>query len=465
MRLRALPLLLWLLATPLASASAPPGVRVSWTPERIVLGEAPQVSLEVHVPEGAGALHAAVSTGTLVHDRLEGGPVRTFQWRPPSVRYPQVAVFLFWLDGAGPDADAPRVTVARLPLHGQTELEVATAPGAQVEVEVADRRFGPVLANAQGKARVPVEVPPGVQRARVLATRGTLRTDATVPLDAPPDSPLVAVLMTRPLPADEGGLLLVAGTEPLRPGDVEPRATGAMVEPALEQSSPAAANLQPQDVLRFRVMPRPGATTVQVRVRRHGQPHEALVEAGVVARGASVGAARGAPEEPSWQASYFLLAGGVLAGGSNTGPAGSVGVTVVTPLWQQRLAAELEVGARSATHDGPVDSFGTVHSQVVALPVLLSLRAELVHHKAFTVYGRAGGGPLPVHHYLSSDFQEEVKESRIKGMAFLSVQAAHRFGRWSALAEARAAWAPVHTPWLDTQLGGLALYLGMRFEP
>ncbi len=479
MRLRALPLLLWWLAMPLASTAATPEARVSWRPERIVLGRDTQVAIQVQVPGGAGSLHAAASSGSFVSDRVDGGAVRAFQWRPPPERYPQVAVLLFWAEGASPGAP-PWVTVARLPLVGQTELDVVTAAGANVEVEVAERRFGPVRANGRGKARVPVEVPPGVRRARVLARRDTLRTDAMVPLDAPPVSPLAVALTTRPLPANDGGWLLVAGPAPLRAEDVTVETDGAtarMAPPHLpagntdtraktrrsreEADSSSTRSETPrafaEDVLLYRVVPVPGATQVDVRVERPGLPREAVAKASVSHVSAPV-AARTSNSADAWQASYFLLAGGVVAGSSARGPTGGVGVTVLTPLWRQRLAAELEVGVRTT-------SDGATRSQVLALPVLLSVRAELFKRAGFSLHGRAGGGPMPVHHYRSSELQDEVKESKLRGMGFLSVQASYRLGRWSALAEARGAWAPVRTPWLDTQLGGLAVYLGARFQP
>ncbi|AKQ66307.1 hypothetical protein A176_003219 [Myxococcus hansupus] len=470
MRLRALPLLLWWLAMPMASTAATPEARVSWKPERIVLGRDAQVAIEVQVPSGAGSLHAAASSGTFVSDRVEGGSVRTFQWRPPPVRYPQVAVLLFWMDGASPGAP-PWVTVARLPLLGQTELDVVTAAGANVDVEVAERRFGPVRANAQGKARVPVEVPPGVRRARVLATRDTLRTDATVPLDAPPESPLAVTLTARPLHAKDGGWLLVAGPAPLRADDVTLAPEGATVRmaPPLPAANTSGARTGTQralteDVLRYRVVPVPGATQVDVRVERPGKARAASAEARVARVSAPV-SARDSEGGDAWQASYFLLAGGVVAGGSDAGPTGSVGVTVVTPLWRQRVAAELEVGARTSSDNTTVSGVGATRSQVLALPVLLSVRAELFRRAGFSLHGRAGGGPMPIHHYRSSELQAEVKESKLRGMGFLALQADYRFGRWSALAEARGAWAPVRTPWLDTQLGGFAVLLGARFQP
>ncbi|WP_163783106.1 hypothetical protein [Myxococcus vastator] len=492
MTLRALPLLM-VLAMPVAGMAGAPDVTVSWSPERIVLGADVPVTLKVQVPAGTGPLHAAASTGTFASNRVvEGGAVRRFEWRPPAVRYPQVAVLLFWTDAPAADAPPP-VTVVRLPLVGLTELDVATAAGAHVEVEVAKRRFGPVRANARGQARVPVEVPPGVRQARVLATRGTLRTDATVPLDPPPDSPLAAALTPPALPAVEGGWLLMAGEAPLRASDVDVLAEGAVVAPApvdtrttrlasagmataaegVQATEPPAGDVprsadvgaEAQDVLRVRVIPASGAQRVTVRVRRMDRAHAAHTEADVTVLSTSV-TARAAEVVDTWRSSYFLLAGGVFASGANSGPSGGVGVSVLTPWWRHRLAAELEIGARTAMDGGPADARGTVRSQVVALPLLLSVRAELFRRGAFSLHGRAGAGPVPFfHHALSSGAQGEVKESRVAGMGFVALQAAHRFDRWSALAEARGAWAPVHTPWLDSQLGGLALYLGMRFEP
>lgn len=393
-------------------------------------------------------------------------------------------------------------------------------------MEVADRRFGPVKANGRGRARVPVEVPPGIRKARVLATRGTLRTDATVPMDAPPDSPLAAVLTPRPLPSAEGGWLLMAGEAPLRDSDLDVEVDGASgmpedarvtsnamspassaggsaeptnsprdvsvsaprpdaasthgstsmaaagnAPPSTSRNAPAstlgephASSAAPQDVVRMRIIPVAGAKRVQVHVRRRDHAHTSHTEADVTVLSTPV-AARASGSDASWQSSFFLLAGGVLASGANTGPSGGVGVSLLTPLWRHRLAAELEVGARTATYDGAVDALGLVRSQVLALPLLLSVRAELFRRAALSLHGRAGAGPVPFHHYLSSDFQGEVKESKVSAMGFVSLQGAYRIGRWSALAEARGAWAPVHTPWLDTQLGGLAMYLGVRFEP
>ncbi|MCP3142171.1 hypothetical protein [Pyxidicoccus xibeiensis] len=448
-----LPLLLLLLLTPVAlAAPAPSGVTVSWTPARVVLGQDSEVELKVHVPPGSGPVRGAASSGSFDEERMEGGPVRTFRWTPPAVRHPLVAVFAFWVEGPAAPSD---VAILRVPLLGKTRLDVSTAAGASVVVEVGGSRFGPVRADGRGKARVPVEVPPGVRVARVLATRDTLHTDASIPLDPPQEAPLVAAL--TPLSSSEGGWLLVAGETDVRAKELELSVDGAKLTPEGGGGSP----------LRYRVAPAPAATTVTVTVRRKGGEDRARAVAEVRAEpaydvAAPVSLAPGVIR--TWRPSLFLLAGGSFAGGANTGPGGAVGGSIITPWWE-RLALELEAGVRSASFDGKVEGLGAVRSHVLAMPVLASVRVGFFQRHALSLYGRAGGGLLPFRHQLSSDFQEGLKESKLSGMGFLSLQGAYRFGRLSALAEVRGAWAPARTPWLDAQLGGLAAFLGMRFEP
>ncbi|WP_164020156.1 hypothetical protein [Pyxidicoccus trucidator] len=473
--MRPLPLLLLLLAAPLARA-APPGVTVSWTPERVVLGQDSRVALKVRVPKGSGPVRGAASSGTFTRERVEGGEVRVFEWTPPPVRYPLVAVLAFWVeDGAPLPGVAPskaeaagsgpsEVGVVRIPLLGKTQLDVSTDAGASVVVEVDGKHFGPVKADDRGRARVPVEVPPGVLSASVLATRDTLRTRAAIPLDPPTEQPLVAALLPSPLPATGGGWLLVAGEEGLVHGDVELSVEGARLSAVSEES-----------LLRYRVTPKADATAITVTVRRKGQddtaravaeltrvtvPPPVLVQPPVTPTPPPAPTVAGA-----WHPSVFVLVGGAFASGANTGPMGAVGVSLVPPWWRERLAVELEAGLRRVTFDGGVDALGSVHSRVLAVPVLASVRVGVFQGAAVSLYGRAGGGLLPFQHRLSSDFQEDVKESKLAGMGFLSFQGAYRLGRWSVLAEVRGAWAPARTPWLDAQLGGLSGLLGARFEP
>ncbi|MCP3099386.1 hypothetical protein LZ198_10945 [Myxococcus sp. K15C18031901] len=453
-----LSLLVLLAASSVAQAApdASPGLVVSAAPAQVVLGRDGLVQLEVRGAPAAGRLRAAASTGSFAEDVLDGGPTRTFTWRPPPVRHPQVALFLFWVETAGGASD---VTTFQLPLLGQTTLDVVTAPGASVVVVVGDDRFGPVMANAQGKARVPLEVPPNAVSARVLATRGALRTDAATPLDVPRERPLVAALSPSPLVEGADGLLLVAGEDALTAAGLDVVTEEAVLTVEREGA-----------VVGYRVRARPEVeqVVVDVRPRDAATRDVAQARADVLRRVAPPPPAppvRPAPPPSAWRPSAFLLAGGAFANGSNTGPLGAVGVSVGTPWWHGRLAAELEVGLRGATFDGTVDSLGAVRSSVLAVPILVSVRAELLRGAGIVLYGRAGGGVAPFRHHLGSDFQEDIRESRLSGMGFLAIQGAYRLGHWSALGELRGSWAPASTPWLDAQLGGVAALVGARFEP
>lgn len=441
----------------LAAAAAP---EVQAEPARVLLGRDTGVKLEVRVPEEAGPVHAAASSGSFARPVVEDGPVRVFQWTPPEVRYPLAAILVFWVEGQkGP----PEVAVVRVPLLGRTTLPITTDPGAEVVIEIAEARFGPVKANRRGKAQVPVEVPPGVKEARVLATRGTLKTDRRVPLEVPPHQPLVAVLPEDPLPRS-GGWLVVAGEGGVEASALELTAAGARVKP--ERGSPG----------RYRVLPEKGAQQVSVEVRRRGAADSARAKASIapeapvalVAPVAPVDEQIVAPVHPAPVHRGFavhLLAGGFFAGGANRGPSAALGVSHPLPVWNGRLAAELEIGLRRAALEARLEGYGTLRSSVLAGPILASARLGLLERSAFTLYGRAGLGLLPFQHAISSDFQPSFDESKLGLMAFAAAQGAYRFGRVSALVELRAEYGPAHTEQLDAQLGGIGATIGVRYEP
>ncbi|RKH99777.1 hypothetical protein D7Y13_27470 [Corallococcus praedator] len=463
--------LLWVSLAAVARAEPP---EVEATPGRVVLGQDPAVVVRVRVPKGAGPVRAAASSGTWEATRVEGGAERVFRWTPPPVRYPLWAVLAFWVEDGRP----PEVTPVHIPLLGRTTLDVSTAPGAEVVVAVGEARFGPVKADARGRAQVPVEVPPDAKEARVLATRGTLTTDRSAPLEVPSERPLVAALTPDPLSPEDGGWLILAGTE----GVVPPSQLDVAAEGATVKADPS------KERARFTVHPREGAPRVSVTVRwRDADPtaNAARIQAGVrparpkppetVELTAPTSPAPPpqtlAPRGTGERLSLFLLGGAAFASGANGGPLLSLGVSVPLPVWNGRLAAEAEAGFRHAMFDAPQEDLG-VHSRVWGVPLLLSARVTLFQHDSFKLDGRAGAGVLPFSHRLSvdasqtsDDFPTAVDESRVAAMGFLSVQGAYGFGRWSVLAEARAALAPVETDLLRAELGGVSVSAGLRFVP
>jgi len=448
-------LFLAVVALPGVAAAAVPEVRA--TPARVVLGQDTSVELELQVPEGTGPLRATASTGSFVQPVVEQGKVRKFQWTPPDVRYPLLAVLAFWVETpSGP----PEVAVVRIPLVGRTTLPITTDPGAEVVIELGAARFGPVKADRRGKAKVPVEVPPGMRQARVLATRGSLKTDRLIKIDVPDQRSLVALLTPEPLPRS-GGWVVVVGEEPLTAAELELTAEGAHVEDP-KDASPS-----------YRVSPLEGSQSVSVQARRRGTKDTAQAQA-------TVGRVEERPLPPSppvastptapvvastSKLAIHLLAGAFFAGGANRGPAVALGASYPLPFWNERVAAEVEAGLRRAALDARIDGYGTLHSSVLAGPVLASARLTLFERSAFAVYGRAGAGVLPFQHDVSSDFQATFGESKLAPMAFLAAQGALRFSRVSLLMELRGEYGPAQTARLNAQLGGIGASLGVRYEP
>lgn len=451
------PLFLAVLAVlPGVAAAAAPEVRA--TPARVVLGRDKGVELEVQVPEGTGPVRATASSGSFAQPVVESGPVRKFQWTPPDVRYPLLAVLTFWVNRpSGP----PEVTVVRIPLLGRTNLPVTTDPGAEVIIELSDARFGPVKANRRGKAQVPVEVPPGVKQARVLATRGALKTDRMTQIDVPDFRPLVATLGPEPLPRS-GGWLVVAGEETLSAADLELTVQGIRLEP------------QPGTLLLYRAIPLEEATSASVEAKRQGAKDSARAQVSIQrvedvpppAPPPVVAQEPPPPVEPvRTKLAMHLLAGAFFAGGSNRGPTAALGVSYSLPVWSSRVAVEAEVGVRRAALEAQIDGFGTLNSSVLAGPVLAAARVTLFEHSALSLYGRAGAGVLPFKHQVSSDFQPSFGESKLAPMAFLAAQGAWHISRVSLLMELRGEYGPAQTQSLNAKLGGIGASLGVRYEP
>jgi hypothetical protein len=439
-------LCLAVIVLPEVAAGAAPEVRAE--PARVLLGRDTRVVLEVRVPEGSGPVRAAASSGSFAREAVEGGPVREFQWTPPEVRYPLAALLVFWVEG---HTGAPEVAMVRIPLLGRTDMPITTDPGAEVVVEIDGSSFGPVKANRRGKVQVPVEVPPGVTQARVLATRGALKTDRVAPLEVPPHKPLVAALTPDPLPRS-GGWLVVAGEGKVDASVVELAPKGARVEP--KGGSP----------LLYWVSPGKDAQTFSVEVRRRDAKDVTRAQAPIMAEVVVRAPPEPPPVRPRSPLAVHLLAGGFFAGGANSGPLAALGVSHRLPIWDGRLAAELELGLRKASLEDQ-SAYGTVRSSVLAGPVLASARAALFERQAFTLYGRAGAGVMPFRHAVSIDAQPGFHESKVGLMALVSAQGAYRFGRVSALIELRGEYGPAHTPRLEAQLGGVGVSLGLRYEP
>ncbi len=462
MRVPLLPLLL-LLALPLLAEAVP--FPVTAAPAQVVLGQDKAVVVQVKVPRGTPPLRAMASTGSLQPLPATARGVYSYRWVPPDIRYPLLAVLAFWVDSpTGP----PKVTTVHIPLLGRTTLDVATdvGAGAEVVVQVADMRFGPVLTNRKGRAQVQVEVPPGVREARVLATANGQQTNRTARLDVPPERPLLALLSPDVIPPDKGGWLLVLGEAPTPLAELELQVQGGDVEE------------QPEAPGVFRVKPEPSASAVVVNAHRKDGTGAARIMAPV---SAPIVAHVPPPKQPpapavvpgvAWWApwlrkenlSFHLLAGGFFAGGDNLGPLVSGGLGYRLPPLGGRFTLEAEVGLRRSTSQPRVAELGPLNARIVAMPLQLSARVLAFERGPLSLYGRAGAGMMYFEQVMTSEFFPGANtESGRTFTGFLGAQAAWNLGVVSALAELRGSFADVRTMQIKAQPGGLSLSLGVRY--
>lgn len=202
-----------------AAAQGPCTLQLSAAPARVAAGapRAARLRIEGAAGQGLGAEPPLVSAslGRLDPPSAVGGGWEA-DWHAPPEGPPQVAV----LSAASPDGAA--CGFLPVPLDGVGDALVRTRAGASVQVRIAERTFGPAVADAAGLALVPVEVPPGVD----AAYHGTRR----IPLDVPPTPHVGLLFGAATAPADRATVvpvLVFAVTPEGRPREGPPPQIGA----------------------------------------------------------------------------------------------------------------------------------------------------------------------------------------------------------------------------------------------
>jgi hypothetical protein len=168
-------------------AVSPPLTRqldLAVSPPEITLGVDKSASLAFTLKGGdprafaAANLALAVSSGTVGNVTNLGGGQFSGLYTPPTGTTPQVALVT-----AVDAGDTTRTyAFAAVPLVVKADQAVTATPNARVILKVGGREFGPVPADAKGRAKVPVIIPPGVTQ----ATRVAVASDGVVneaPLD------------------------------------------------------------------------------------------------------------------------------------------------------------------------------------------------------------------------------------------------------------------------------------------
>ena len=152
-------------------------------PARLVLGKNAGAELTLHAPAGASVTLSA-SVGTVSAARRDGDLWRA-HFTPPPLKAPTVALLLAQVEADG----ASELSWLSIPLSGADTMEIETRPGSKVSAEVAGVTIGPVISDKSGTARLPMVVPPGVDRATLhIVDRLGNTTDKPLELEPPPFS-------------------------------------------------------------------------------------------------------------------------------------------------------------------------------------------------------------------------------------------------------------------------------------
>jgi hypothetical protein len=140
------------------------------TPAEIVLTVDPSSAITFNVTDEAGNvmegldLRATANVGQVQAVTAKGGGTYTALYVPPATPFPQVALISVW------DANRPGNVFGffRISLVGNVNYPVdARAAGVSLIFTVGDRTFPPVVSDSNGRASVPILVPPGVSYAQV----------------------------------------------------------------------------------------------------------------------------------------------------------------------------------------------------------------------------------------------------------------------------------------------------------
>ena len=154
---------------------------VSATPPELVLGQDASSTLGIQLSAAADEdlsdveLVVQASSGAVANLTDLGGGRYSALYTPPQVNYPHLAL-LTVVDRQDPTRTYGFIAI---PLVGKTAYPVTSTPNSSLMLKVGDRDFGPVQADASGRANIPIMVPPGIKAAMLTTAVGTdTRTEA-----------------------------------------------------------------------------------------------------------------------------------------------------------------------------------------------------------------------------------------------------------------------------------------------
>lgn len=176
----------------------PPAGEITATPKpnRLVLGKSDGGTLLIDSKE---PVLIRASSGD-IENLTDMGAKKTARYVPPRVNFPHVGLITL-ADASDPGQG---VGYTAFMLDGSVDYPVDVSPNAKVMLKVADGDFGPVDASPEGKAAVPIVVPPGVQKATVISVVDGETTEEEIDLRIPETRRISLFPLPKVIPADSG---------------------------------------------------------------------------------------------------------------------------------------------------------------------------------------------------------------------------------------------------------------------
>lgn len=179
-------------------------IQITANPAEVVLGQDTSVTLTMQLGDNTSAsfdgvaLDVRASAGTITNLTHLGGGQFSAMYTPPNRPYPHVAV-LTVVDKRNP---SETYGTFALPLVGKANFPVTTIPNSRAMVRINDRDFGPVQADAAGRASVPIVVPPGYGTGTLITIVGEEKTEETLDLQLPVTPRIEMFAIDASIPAD-----------------------------------------------------------------------------------------------------------------------------------------------------------------------------------------------------------------------------------------------------------------------
>ncbi|MCP4674030.1 MAG: porin family protein [Deltaproteobacteria bacterium] len=150
----------------------PAGLLRIEAPKKLILGKDTTARITFDKPDGGiPSLISNVGSVSSVKKGEDGRLVAVYQL--PEEQFPQIAIIAI----AG--EDTALLDWISVPLYGEATINTKTEPGANVKIRIGDEVFGPAKADAKGRVKIDVTVPPGVPKGTTIATDRVGNTQKT----------------------------------------------------------------------------------------------------------------------------------------------------------------------------------------------------------------------------------------------------------------------------------------------